>query len=177
MLDLLEQPNNQPLSNARWEAFCVAMARPAPPHAYQAYLEATETAGKPLPNEATARVAASVLLRKQVISERIVAIREDRLRAAHHSPEMMTERRIHELLAKCTETLIEATEAAQAAGMGAAALSALRKSILTHENRRIRAAKHIEPEPTEKKVIELKPPHWCTCTMHYPETPESRTAL
>lgn len=57
MLDLLEQPKNRPLSNARWEAFCAAMACPAPPHAYQAHPEATETAGKPLPNEATARVS------------------------------------------------------------------------------------------------------------------------
>lgn len=163
MLGLLDRPDKGPLPNPRWEAFSVAMARPAPPHAYQAYLEATEVVGKPAPTEATARVAASVLLRKQVISDRIATIREDRLRGTCQSAEMFTERRIHELLAECTETLIAATEAAQNAGMGATAVSALRKSILTHENRRIRAAKHIEPAPTADEHGELKPPKWCSC--------------
>lgn len=163
MIDLPDHPDDKPLPNTRWEAFCAAMARAAPPHAYRAYLEATEAVGKPAPSGATARVAASVLLRKQIISDRIATIREDRLRGARQSTEMLTERRIHELLAKCTETLIAATEAAQNAGMGATAVSALRKSILTHENRRIRAARHIEPAQAEGGTVELKPPKWCSC--------------
>lgn len=154
---------SEQLQNARWEAFCAAMARPAPPHAFEAYLEATEVASKPMPNFATARVASSNLLRKPIIFDRIAAIREERLKGNHQDPEMITERSIHELLAQCTKTMIAATEAADAAGLGAAAVSALRKTILIHENRRIRTARYLQPKPDPVPETYLMPPQWCIC--------------
>lgn len=154
---------SQPLKNVRWEYFCQALSRAAPPTLVEAYFEACDAIGKRSPTQNAARVAASNLVRKSAVDERIAFLRGERLKQAHEPSEALTERRIQDMLSKCTETLVNAAKAADAAGLGAAQVSAIRKSIVVHEGRRTRSQKYIDEVPKPQPQFRWKVPDWCAC--------------
>ena len=153
----------EPLENKRWEQFCRALSRAAPPTLVDAYFEATKAVGRRPPRRNTARVAASKLSRKQIIDERIAYLRQERLKGSEKPQEALNERRIQELLHACSETLVNAARAADAAGLGAAQVSAIRKSIVVHEGRRTRSQKYIEDISQPIDEFPLTVPDWCSC--------------
>jgi len=155
----------EPLSNVRGATCCQALSRAAPPSLVNAYFEATAAAGQRRPRPSTARVAASNLSRKKIIDERIAYLRQERLKGSDEAPEGLNERRIQELLRTCSETLVNAAKAADAAGLGASQVSAIRKSIIVHEGRRTRSERHVANVSPPVPEITLNVPDWCTCAV------------
>ena len=175
MLDLcdLNEPNalgasapvpvSEPLPNLRWEIFCRALSRAAPPSLVDAYFEAAQVAGQSKPKATTARVAASNLSRKPIIGERIRFLRQERLDGTEEVSPHLDERRIQELLTTCSEALVNAAKAADAAGLGASQVTAIRKSIVVHEGRRTRSQVSIADDPPTEPDFKLNVPGWCNC--------------
>lgn len=159
-----DQPGSTPLKNRRWETYCQALSRAQPPSAQGAWQEACEAAGKAPPVDASAKVTASNLLKREVISNRITYLRQQRIsNGLSEAAQGFTERDLNDLLGQCSATMIKACKAAERAGLGASQLSAMRKVIVTHEGRRKRSGAIVQAPKEETPHVILNIPHWCVC--------------
>lgn len=161
---MTDQPGSTPLKNRRWEIYCEALSRAQPPSAQGAWQEACEAVGRAPPADASAKVTASNLLKREAISNRISYLRQHRISTgSSETAHGFTERDLAELLGQCSATMIKACLAAERAGLGSSQLSAMRKVIVTHEGRRTRSRAVVQAPQEETPRIALSVPHWCAC--------------
>lgn len=152
-----------PLKNARREAFCQILSRPAPPSLLAAWCESALAVGRPVPQATPGlRVSASNVHASEDVLSRLAYLRLERARAKG-ATDTLTEARLSELMRECTECLVAASEAAERAGVSAAQASAIRKSIIVHAGRSDRLRKRVDPEP-EPVPVKLPNVNWCQCS-------------